>query len=35
MRLYEVVWNAKFVSKIEEKHGVSTEEVEREQKEAD
>ena len=28
MRLYDVIWNAKFVSKIEEKHGVSTEEVE-------
>ncbi len=28
MRLYAVIWNAKFVSKIEEKHGVSPEEVE-------
>ncbi len=28
MRLYDVIWNARFVSKIEEKHGVSTEEVE-------
>ena len=28
MRLYDVIWNAKFVSKIEEKHGVSPEEVE-------
>jgi uncharacterized DUF497 family protein len=28
LRLYDVIWNAKFVSKIEEKHGVSTQEVE-------
>lgn len=28
MRLYDVIWNAKFASKIEEKHGVSAEEVE-------
>ena len=28
MRLHDVIWNAKFVSKMEEKHGVSTEEVE-------
>ena len=28
MRLYDVIWNAKFVSKIEGKHGVSTDEVE-------
>ena len=28
MRLYDIIWNAQFVSKIEEKHGVSTEEVE-------
>ena len=28
MRLYDVAWNERFVSKIEVKHGVSTEEVE-------
>ena len=28
MRLYDVIWNAKFVSKIEGKHGVTPEEVE-------
>jgi len=28
LRLYDVIWNAKFVSKIDEKHGVSPEEVE-------
>ena len=28
MRLYDVIWNYRFVSKIEEKHGVSAEEVE-------
>lgn len=28
MRLYDVIWNENFVSKIEAKHGVSTEEVE-------
>jgi hypothetical protein len=28
LRLYDFIWNAKFISKIEEKHGVSPEEVE-------
>jgi uncharacterized protein len=28
LRLYDVIWNARFVAKIVEKHGVSTEEVE-------
>lgn len=28
MRLYDIIWNAKFVSKIEQKHGVSPQEVE-------
>ena len=28
MRLYDIVWNERFVSKIEEKHNVSPEEVE-------
>ena len=28
MRLHDVVWNYKFLSKIEEKHGVTAEEVE-------
>jgi len=28
LRLYDVVWNHKFLSKIEEKHGVTAEEVE-------
>ena len=28
MRLYDVLWNDEFVSKIEGKHGVSTDEVE-------
>lgn len=28
MRLYDIIWNEKFVSKIEDKHSVSTEEVE-------
>ena len=28
MRLYDVIWNEKFVAKIAEKHAVSTDEVE-------
>jgi len=28
LRLYNIVWNDRFVAKIEEKHNVSTEEVE-------
>lgn len=28
MRLYEVIWQDKFVHKIESKHGVSTDEIE-------
>ncbi len=28
MRLYDVTWNERFVAKIAEKHGVSTDEVE-------
>ena len=28
MRLYDVIWNERFVAKIAEKHGVSTDEVE-------
>jgi len=28
LRLHDVVWNYKFLSKIEEKHGVTAEEVE-------
>jgi len=28
VRLYDVIWNERFVAKIAEKHGVSTDEVE-------
>ena len=28
MRLYDVIWNEKFVAKLADKHGVSTEEAE-------
>ena len=28
LRLYDVIWNERFVAKIAEKHGVSTDEVE-------
>jgi uncharacterized protein len=28
LRLYDIIWNDKFVSKIKEKHSISTDEVE-------